>query len=301
MIQPEIKELSSISSIGIGGKALLVLVDSLPTLTKIVSFHLKEGHDYLIVGGASNLLFPDEDLTASVLRLSGEFNKTEVVGSKIKVGAGTSVASLLHISQELGLSGLEITAGLPGTVGGAVVGNAGSAQRGISELIDQLELLTSNGERLVLKGVELNPCYRDLNLGRELYGSIVTGLTLSLTPSDRDTVTLEVNRRLKSRKENQPHGRSLGCVFKNPPGDSAGRLIDRCGLKGLTQGGAIVSQKHANFILNTGNASSSDVQSLAFQIRETVKEGFGIKLALEIKILTPDARILEINCEASKS
>jgi UDP-N-acetylmuramate dehydrogenase len=236
------------------------------------------------------MLFPDQDLTVPVIRLSGDLREASVDGTTLLAGAGAPMAGILELSLEAGLSGLEMTAGLPGTAGGAAMGNAGSAGRGLAELIEGLELLDPGGRRLVLARKDLSPLHRTLNLPPELEGSIVIGLRLSLARSDPALARGEARRLLAARRAGQPTGLSLGCVFRNPPSESAGRLIDLCGLKGEIEGGAEVSRRHANFIMNTGRARSAEVLTLAARVRGAVEARFGLRLVPEIKILGQDGR-----------
>jgi UDP-N-acetylmuramate dehydrogenase len=200
------------------------------------------------------------------------------------------MAVLLEASQKNGLSGLEMTAGLPGTVGGAAMGNAGSGQLGLAELVEELELAGPNFGRAVLGRRELSPAYRSLGLPKEFRGSAITRVTLKLAPSDSDRVREEATKALASRKQSQPAGPSLGCVFKNPPGFSAGQLIDQCGLKGQACGGSVVSEKHANFFIKRGQSVSEDFTSLAAMARDKVLSDKGILLEPEIKIWSSEGQ-----------
>lgn len=277
------EKLSSLSAMGTGGRALVVEAETLAELAELLKIHRLNDWPYLVVGGASNILFPDEDVSFSVLRLTGTFAALQSSGSEILAGAGCSTAKVLALSEKAGLSGLEMTAGLPGTLGGAVRGNAGSAAKGAAELASSLEMLDADGRALRLGPGDFQIGYRSLALPTELAGGIITSLRLSLIPSSPQKVKEDSSRVLAARRANQPRERSLGCVFKNPPGDSAGRLIDQCGLKGVKSGGAMISPKHANFIVNVGGASSRDVLALADRAADEVKVRFGHDLELEIK------------------
>jgi UDP-N-acetylmuramate dehydrogenase len=289
-IETLVEELSGLSTIGIGGPAVVIRVKNDQELMKVVTFHAREGLGLGVIGGGSNVLFPDGGLLAAVVRLDGDFKELAVTGNFVSAGAGTPVGLILEAGQENGLTGLEFLAGLPGTVGGAVMGNAGSKSQGLAELIEKMELITPLGENLTLRREEIYPVYRSLNLPESLCGSIVKRVTLALRPSNKDLVAKKIAEERKARREGQPIGRSLGCVFKNPQGQSAGRLIDLCGLKGQAQGGAQISQKHANFILNIKRAKASDVLALAKLARSEVLAKHRIKLLTEIKIWDEMAR-----------
>jgi UDP-N-acetylmuramate dehydrogenase len=261
------------------------------SLSEIVSFHREMRRPLLPLGGASNILFPDEPLRASLVRLRSKLARVEPGGTALTLGAGVNLSQASRVAGDMGLSGLEMTAGLPGTVGGAVFGNAGSALKGVAELISAMTVLSPEGETHDLGPGDLRVGYRFFRLPERLEGSIITQVTLRLSLSDSAKVKAESRRLSQERQKSQPKGLSLGCVFKNPPGQSAGALIDQCGLKGWTVGEALVSDLHANFIINRGGAATWEILDLARLIRLTVHQRFNCQLEAEIRILDEYGRI----------
>jgi UDP-N-acetylmuramate dehydrogenase len=293
-MENSIEALSDLSTIGIGGPAVIIRVKNEAQLSQVVNFHAQEGLKLAIIGGGSNLLFPDDGLLATGLILDGDFKRISVRNNYIEAGAGAATAKILELSQSQALTGLEFLAGLPGRVGGAVMGNAGAKNHGLAELVEEMELITLQGENLCLKREEIYPVYRSLNLPESLRGSIIKKVVLALRPSEADLVAKKIAQERKKRHDSQPSGPSLGCVFKNPPGKSAGQLIDSCGLKGETFGGAEISDKHANFIINAKMAKASDVWMLANLARSQVYQKYQIELFPEIKIWDLKAQELSL-------
>ncbi|MDR1110247.1 MAG: UDP-N-acetylmuramate dehydrogenase [Deltaproteobacteria bacterium] len=285
--------LADLSTMGLGGPALLVEPRRAQDLARLLMFLRDEGLPFLPVGGASNILFPDAGLEAAVVRPAGDLALASVSGTTLLAGAGAPVAVLMDMARRAGLSGLEMAAGLPGTAGGAAMGNAGRADRGLADLLDFLELVAPDGETVRLSRDQLAPSYRSLGLPGALGGSVVASMGLALARSDPGRVR-EAERRFLADRAGQPRGRSLGCFFRNPPGESAGRLIDRCGLKGAADGGAEVSPGHANFILNRGAATADQVLRLAGLCRERVFLASGLWLEPEVRIVGPRGQALDI-------
>lgn len=281
------------STIGIGGPAVTLEVPSLEKLMAFLRLKEEKSWDSVVVGQCSNILFPDEGLTAVALRLVDDLALLGAPdGAKIEAGAGASLAKLLFATQSAGLSGLEFTAGIPGTVGGAAWGNAGAAGIDISAVMREVSVATPDKglERIPLS--EFRPGYRHLGPPPDREGAIIVSVSFELERSTPEQVRAAVSERLKSRTRGQPKGRSLGCVFKNPPGDSAGRLIDLNGFKGAGTGGAVVSRDHANFIINQGGASAKDVIEVAKEIWHGVALNNRVELDLEIRILDPAGRVV---------
>jgi UDP-N-acetylmuramate dehydrogenase len=185
------------------------------------------------------------------------------------------------------LSGLEFAVGIPGSVGGAVVMNAGAHGSSISDVVSRVEMVHPDGSVHVVDAGELTFSYRRCDVGE---GKIITGVEFALQQEEADVIKKRIERHLAWRKENQPLKHpSAGSVFKNPPDVSAGKLIDDLGMKGTTVGGARVSETHANFIVNAGNAAARDVLELIVGIRERVTREYGIDLELEIRVVGEDA------------
>jgi UDP-N-acetylmuramate dehydrogenase len=286
--------LGRLSHMGVGGEGLLAEIHDADNLKRFVRFHGENGWSFMPLGGASNLLFPDSPFGPTLLRLSGDLAMAGAGGPRagargLVCGAGLSAAGLLAASVGASLSGLEILSGLPGSVGGAVAGNAGAFGAGLAEMVTELTVVTPMGETVTLERKDLSVAYRSFALPASLAGSVITEAVFGLVPGDGKTIRERARQNALGRKASQPlDARSLGCVFKNPGARSAGELIDLCGLKGRKLGGAEVSGKHANFIINVGDATSGDVLGLAGVAREAVREKFGEELSLEIKALDGD-------------
>ncbi|MCX5778818.1 MAG: UDP-N-acetylmuramate dehydrogenase [Elusimicrobia bacterium] len=279
--------LKSHTTFHIGGPAAyFAAVPGREALCALQKLSVAEHIPLLVIGRGSNILFRDKGYAGIVATLEDSF--TQIVWDEsgdctVHAGAGASLARLVNEAADRGYGGLAGCGGIPGTVGGAVFGNAGTNGGWIGDCVTEVVVLTSAGE-IQHRGRELLQfSYRSSNL----QGTVVMAVHFSLKKIVKnDSVIEQIRAMAERRKDTQPLGdRSAGCVFKNPPGDSAGRLIDFCGLKGLQVGGARVSDKHANFIVNTGTAASGDVEQLIGLIREKVKMQFGIELALEIEIV----------------
>ncbi len=248
-----------------------------------------EGIPYGVFGNGSNLLVTDGGIDGVMIRLRGllaEIRKSTDDARDaftLWAGGGVQLADLMNFCRRNGMSGLEFLAGIPGTVGGAVAMNAGAFGHEIKERTISVQLMTTRGEQMEMHRSEVAFSYRSFHMEK---GTVITGACFGLNVSTGKAVSEIMSGFLKIRKETQPQGfPSAGSVFKNPPGDYAGRLIEEAGLKGKRIGGAMVSEKHANYILNTGNATAKDILSLMDLIREAVLKTSGISLEPEIRIL----------------
>jgi len=239
-----------------------------------------------VMGGGSNLLASDAGFDGVVLKISGTPGHLSVLGDEVVVGAGRPLPSLVKSCAEMGLSGMEWAIGVPGTIGGASRTNAGAFGAVTWELIEYVDVVVADGSVVRLGPGDVEYGYRFTRFPvPEPFA--VTEVALRLTPSEVARVE-ELTREYKARRsERQPIGEaSAGSVFKNPPeGPSAGALIDKAGLKGLKRGGAAVSTKHANFIVNEGGANAADIYDLIGEIREGVKRRFDVTLELEIQLV----------------
>ena len=256
------------STLGIGGRAEVEVVKTAEALSVL--------SDSVIIGGGSNVLFGDRNLPPiAINKVSG----ISVSGRHVYAYSGTRMAELVRRSAGVGLSGLEWAYGLPGSVGGAVVGNAGANGKSVSDNVLYVDAV-KNGRIVRLSASQCGFAYRNSALS----GCIVSGACFWLERGSKG----EINGRIKSALEKrmtQPKGKSAGCTFKNPDGYSAGWLIQECGLKGKRVGGAVISERHANFIINIGSATAKDVYSLILTAEKAVYDKFGIKLDREIKIV----------------
>ena len=270
---------------GIGGEATAYIEASTTTeLAAVARFHRQWNVPVAIIGRGSNLLVSDTGFNGIGVRLVGELAKLEVDGNVVSVGAGLSLPRLSKAMSRRGLSGVEFALGIPGSVGGALIMNAGAWGSSFGDVVTDVTVMNDTGELLNLTHAEANFEYR--HSGLDTY-FCVTGATLKLEPGDANTITARMQAFYKQKVETQPFAEeNAGCMFKNPPGDSAGRLIDISGLKGYRIGnGAEVSTVHGNFILNIDNATAADVLNLVAHIQQQVREKTGISLQTEVKRL----------------
>jgi len=271
----------------IGGPASLFFrPDNLEELEQIVGNARKRALKVLVLGAGSNLLVADQGVRAAVIKLdSPAFRKTAKIENILEAGAGKPLNQLLAYCCAQGLSGLEFLAGIPGTIGGALVGNAGvspgARKLAIGDLVESVRVLAYNGGIKILERHKLKFSYRRSNLAKY----IILSACFKLIPRDKRAVQDNIAGYLARRRNTQDYSRpNAGCIFKNPQGDSAGKLIDACGLKGKKIGGAVVSRKHANFILNEKDCTAEDILALVKLIRKEVKKKYNILLEPEIKI-----------------
>ena len=269
---------------GIGGDATAYIeISTVSELAALARFHKQWDVPIAVIGRGSNLLVSDTGFRGIGVRLVGELAKLEVEGNVVSVGAGLSLPRLSKTMSRRGLSGVEFALGIPGSVGGALIMNAGAWGSSFGDVVTSVTVMNDVGNLVELTHAEANFEYR--HSGLDAYFS-VTGATLALEPGDVDTITERMQAFYKQKVETQPFAEeNAGCMFKNPPGDSAGRLIDVSGLKGYRIGGAEVSTVHGNFILNIDNATAADVLDLVAYIQQQVREKTGISLQTEVKRL----------------
>lgn len=240
----------------------------------------KEELPYFVLGKGSNVLFSDAGYGGLVIK--NESMKIEIKGSTLFVESGVSLAEIIKKSAESGLSGLEFAAGIPGSVGGAIYGNAGAWQKTIGEKVNRVLVLDSAGTREWLSRSECNFGYRQSRFKKT--GEIILSAEFILTAGEPATITQLMEENLDKRK-GQPREPSAGSIFVNPKPDSAGRLIEAVGLKGKKLGGAMISSAHANFIINTGGARAEDVIGLIKIAKEKVRNEFEVSLEEEICLI----------------
>lgn len=282
------RPLSRYTSMRVGGPAeILTRPDNDSALARLLAFLSEKGLDWYLLGGGTNTIFGEKGFSGVVIKLGRGFRQVRKSSPGIvTAGATAPLSLLLDRTLDWGLGGLEFCHGIPGTVGGAASGNAGMDGLGIHDRIIRVHGITGSGEAFSLSRGEYSCSYR--NVEWPFYRPsriIITRLDFQLESVNRDRQNrlLERYREIRSR---QPASRgTAGSIFKNPPGDFAGRLIDAAGLKGRFMGGARVSPFHGNWILNTGEASAGDVIGLIGLIRETVKRRFGVLLEPEVKLV----------------
>ena len=242
------------------------------------------GVPIFVLGWGSNLLVKDRGVRGLVLRLSGDFERVEFLGGgRVRAGASVRVPQLVISCAEKGLSGLEPVVGVPGTVGGAVAMNAGTRDGEIGPLVTDVEVVgLETGSARIISKPELRFSYRESSLKNV----VVMFATLELKPADKGDIMALVARYQQKRLQTQPiHTFNVGSTFKNPPGRYAAKMIEELGLKGLSVGGARVSEMHANFIENFAGATACDVLALVDLIRERVRAAFGVDLELEMRVV----------------
>jgi UDP-N-acetylmuramate dehydrogenase len=268
---------------GLGGPAdYFIRPKTVEQLKKIVKRCNENNIPIYVLGFGSNLLINDEGLRAAVIKLEAEkFVQAQFNGEQLTAWAGAKLSELVLTCVKKGLSGIEALTGIPGSIGGAVRMNAGGAFGDIGAAIGTVTLMDSQGNVFEKSKPELMFDYRRTNITAKF----ILNARLNLASTDPEQIMRTVKEIWIYKKNNQPlNTRNCGCIFKNPRGVSAGALIDRAGLKGLQIGGAIVSEKHGNFIIAEKGCKSRDVVRLIDAIKERVEEQFGIELELEIEI-----------------
>jgi UDP-N-acetylmuramate dehydrogenase len=265
-----------------GGKARCVVYPkNTNALVKLLKFLKEKNVPHKILGNGSNLLFSDKPYEGVLIKLS-EFDKIKFIGKKkVRVGAGYSLIKLSLQTAKKGLTGLEFASGIPGTVGGAVYMNAGAYKSDMGYVVESVKVLTPDFKVITLVNKELNFHYRSSYLQKHP-GTICLEVLLNLKIGKKEAIEEVIRERRKRRLESQPlEYPSAGSVFRNPPDNFAGKLIEDAGIKGMKKGGAMVSKKHANFIVNYKNASSSDIKYLIDYCHDQVLEKYGIDLKIE--------------------
>ncbi len=234
-----------------------------------------------VLGGGANLLVGDEGVNGAVVRLEGDFARTQIDQDIVTAGAGADMSKLTLRCVREGLAGMECLTGVPGSVGGGVKMNAGGAFGDIGNIISRVRLMDATGTAFYAEKESLVFAYRSTNLSAKF----ILAAVFELTPDDPEQILRKVKEIWFFKKNSQPlNAKSAGCVFKNPRQLSAGALIDQAGLKGTEVGGAVVSEKHANFIVARPGSKSSDVLKLIELVRRRVLERFGVQLELELEI-----------------
>jgi len=273
------------TSFRIGGPAdIMVLPTKLEQLKKIVKVCRDHGIPFFVMGNGTNLLVRDEGIRGVVIKLAQNFNDALVHENIMNCKAGMPLSLAAKIALEHSLSGLEFAHGIPGTIGGAAVMNAGAYDGEMADVVRKVTVMDLDGNIFDLPKSQLEYGYRSCNLQKG--DKILLEVEMELKPGNYDEIKRKMEDFLLRRKEKQPLNLpSAGSAFKRPPGNYAGALIEQAGLKGYRIGGAMVSDKHAGFIVNVDNASFEDVMNLIKYIQKQVKEKFNVVLESEIKIL----------------
>ena len=279
--------LKNYTTFRIGGKAEYFFVaKNKKDLIKAISVAKKLKLPFFVLGGGSNLLVSDKGFNGLIIKTQN--TKYKIQNTKIMAEAGVMLGELVNILAKTELSGLEWAAGIPGTVGGAIFGNAGAFNKSMKDVVKSVEALEVKNEKCKVKNFKNRDCkfsYRD-SIFKNNKNLIILSVTLQMKRGDKKEIENKIKKNLEQRNKTQPlNFPSGGSIFKNPPGFFAGELVKRCGLKGKKIGNVKISEKHSNFIVNLGNGKAKDVIKLIKLIKQKVKKKFGVTLEEEIQFL----------------
>lgn len=282
----ENEPLANHTSMKIGGPAdILVEPSSIENLKKAVEVIKDSGVNWTVIGRGSNLLVSDKGIEGVVIKLGSGLDDLEIDGTRVTVGGGLSLVNFAITISRKGLSGLEFAGGIPGSIGGAVYMNAGAHGSDISQILEKAYVLFEDGSLEWLSNEEMKFSYRTSVLQKERPG-IVVGAVFQLKEGNKEEIVANLQKNKDYRKETQPYNfPSCGSVFRNPLPNYAGNLIEKSGLKGHQIGGAQISELHANFIVNKGNAKAEDVLGLIQHVKDTVLDLHGVKMETEVEII----------------
>ena len=272
------------TSFRIGGPAEVFVSPDLVQLPLIVRLCKEYDISYTVIGNGSNLLVGDKGIHGLVIELGKPAEEIAVIGNKMIVGAGTMLGKAASAAAARGLTGMEFAAGIPGSIGGAVVMNAGAYGGEMKDIIESVTVIDEEGQELELSLEKLELSYRHSCIIEKHY--LVTEVTLQLQRGEEEAIRARMAELREQRMAKQPlEYPSAGSTFKRPEGYFAGKLIMDAGLKGYRVGGAQVSEKHAGFVINTGDATAADVRELITDVAAQVKEKFGVTLEPEVKMI----------------
>lgn len=280
--------LARYTSMKIGGPADYFLeVEDDNALAGVLKALHRRDVEFCLLGNGSNVLISDRGVRGAVIRLAGEFKRALWHAGKnavgVVVGAAYPVTQLVREAARKGYTGVEFAEGIPGTVGGALFMNAGAYGSEFEKVVDEMDVMSARGETQRLARAQMTFSYRDSHLPP---GTVVMRVRMRLGTGEAAGVDAKLRELIGRRKSSQPSGYpNSGSMFRNPPGDFAGRLIEAAGFKGKRIGQAQISQRHANFIVNLGGARAADVRQLMEQARAEVGRRFGVELAAEVKFL----------------
>jgi UDP-N-acetylmuramate dehydrogenase len=252
-------------------------------LAHVIKSASEAGEPLALLGMGSNLLAADEGFPGWVVRLEGDFLGLRVDGDRLVAGGGAALGGACAAAARAGLSGLETISGIPSSIGGAVRINAGAYGGEIFDVLETVRLVARNGDRYLASAAEIPHGYRWTKLCDT--GEIVAEATLHLSPASHEEIDERTRVVAEKRRGALPGEPNAGSIFKNPSGDFAGRLIEACGLKGERRGGAAISTRHANVIVNPGGARAADVLALMRLMRDSVRDRFGVTLSPEVEFL----------------
>jgi UDP-N-acetylmuramate dehydrogenase len=287
--------LARFTTMRVGGPAdLFATVHNAHELRALVRFARTRGLPHTLIGRGSDLVISDAGIRGLVIQVRAEGSRVD--GERYTAESGVQMARAATETQRGGLTGLEFGLAIPGTAGGAVWANAGAHESDVAGVLESARVLAEDGTETVVPAGDLGLAYRDSRFKQAEAAAAASGsggprdvvidATFRLAPSDPDTIKARLDDIRRWRQAHQPLGLpSAGSVFRNPDGDSAGRLIEAAGLKGLRIGGAIVSEKHANFIVNDQKGTAADVRRLAERVRDDVRERHGVELRFEVEFM----------------
>ena len=277
--------MGSHTSFRIGGNAdVFITPRSTDQTARVLSAVKRTGLPYFILGNGSNLLVSDSGYRGIVIRLYKNISDVKVEGDTVTAEAGASLSAIAAAARNASLTGFEFAAGIPGTLGGAVVMNAGAYGGEMKDVVEAAEVLTPDGRLISIPGKDLGFGYRKSIIRSSDY--VVLSARLRLKKGDREEITALMKDLQQRRISKQPlEFPSAGSTFKRPEGYFAGKLIEDAGLRGFSVGGAMVSDKHCGFVINRGSASASDVYSLICQVKDRVKAQSGVDLEPEVLFL----------------
>lgn len=278
--------LSKHTTFRIGGKADYFVKPASENEVAVLVKELNENNiDFYIMGNGSNILASDEGYRGVIVYIGENLSDIELLDeSTIKAGAGAMLSKVARVALDNSLSGMEFASGIPGSVGGAVVMNAGAYGGEIKDIIVKVKVCDKSGRIFEIANEELDFSYRHSAIQEE--GYIVLGAIFTLKPGNKDEISRTVKEISAKRKEKQPlEYPSAGSTFKRPEGYYAGKLIMDAGLRGYRVGGAMVSEKHCGFVINADNATASDVKKLMEDVADKVEEQYGVRLEPEVKFL----------------
>lgn len=277
--------MSSHTTFRVGGPAeCYIEIENAEQLQKVQRYLYQVEYPFTIVGNGSNLLVSDNGYQGIVLQIGGKMSNISVEGNVIVACAGASMAQVSAAAWKNGLTGLEFASGIPGTVGGGVVMNAGAYGGELAQVVTSVEVLNKDSEFLTLDNETMEFGYRRSTIRRQPF--IVTEVTFELTPGNPEEIKAKMDELAAKRREKQPlEFPSAGSTFKRPEGHFAGELIMNAGLRGFQVGGARVSDKHCGFVINTGNASAADIMDVIWEVQRRVKERFEVELEPEVVFL----------------
>jgi len=266
----------------VGGEAAcLIKVPDSERLARLILFLEQTGHEFFLIGNGSNLLVSDSGYDGIILKLEERFEKVQTEGLKIIAGAAASLSQVAKQALEAGLTGMEFASGIPGTLGGAIVMNAGAYDGEMKQIVKEVNVMDQEGNILTLNNETMEFGYRSSVIRNRPF--IVLSAVLELEEGNREEIGQKMKDLAEKRREKQPlEYASAGSTFKRPEGYFAGKLIMEAGLRGFSIGGAKVSDKHCGFIVNTGNATALDIYEVIQEVQERVKEQFGVWLEPEV-------------------